>query len=75
MFGKAAVVERDDCHECSFDHWNAKLQCGCCLPIVAGSCSRDCTKLPIFDGYVNDVPVKVHRDTGCTAIIEKRRTT
>ena len=72
VFGNAAVVERDECHECSFDQRNAKLQCGCCLPIVAGSCSRNCRELPICDGYVNGIPVKVLRDTGCTAIIVKR---
>ena len=43
-----------------------------CLPVVAGSCSRNCRELPICDGYVNDIPVKVLRDTGCTAIIVKR---
>ena len=39
---------------------------------MAGSCSRDCRELPICDGYVNDIPVKVLRNTGCTAIIVKR---
>ena len=72
VFGNAATVTPHETHVCSMDDSKAQLFCGCCTPVVAGSCSRDCVNLPIYDGFVNDIPVKVLRDTGCTGVIVRR---
>ena len=73
LFGNAATVTPHETHACSIDHSKAQfVLCVCCIPVVAGSCSRECVNLPIYDRFVNDIPVKVLRDTGCTRVIVRR---
>ena len=71
-FANAAIVEPCDEHVCSVDQKNVKLECGCNWPIVVGSCTNECTNLPMFDGFVNETPVRALHDTGCSAIVVKR---
>ena len=71
-FANAAIVEPCGDHVCSVDKTNVKLECGCNWPIVAGSCTSTCANLPMTDGFVNEIPVRALRDTGCSAIIVKR---
>ena len=51
-------------HNCSVEHANATSGCSCCAPMVDTSYMQAWPNLPVYDGYVEDTPVKVLRDTG-----------
>ena len=59
-------------HNCSVEHANATSGCSCCVPMVDTSFMQAWPNLPVYDGYVEDTPVKVLRDTGCSSVIVRK---
>ena len=53
----------------SVDNKNVKVESGCNWAIFAGSCISSCANLPMTGGFVNEIPVRALRDTGCSAIL------
>jgi len=54
---------------------DVELKCGCTAPVLAEACdmiSRLKAKMPVADGKLDGKPVRVLRDTGCSAVVIKR---
>ena len=49
--------------------------CGVRFPVVADACQSPdkLSKMPVAEGAVEGTPVKVLRDTGCSAIVVRRK--
>jgi len=68
-----------DCGRCNYipptHHCQALIaicqDCGQQHPVVADSCQSDCKNInmPVADGLLENQPVQVLRDTGCSAVI------
>ena len=61
----------DTLQDCCVQDNQVRLSCGHALPIIGGSC-KICDSLPVIQGYVGSVPVKVLRDSGCGGVVVKR---
>ena len=59
-------------HNCSVEHANATSGRGCCISTVDTSFMQAWPNLPVYDGYGEDTPVKVLRDTGCSSVIVRK---
>jgi hypothetical protein len=84
---KCLAHNRDNCKDCatkclaSSEHQcnallstSVTLDCGCKLPVVADACnlvSRQ-KNLPVTKGVVDERPVEVLRDTGCSTVVIRR---
>ena len=63
--------------ECSIGDSSVRLECGHELPVMTAACDNKsyCGKhdnMPVTDGYVENVMVKVLRDTGCSSVVVRR---
>ena len=47
------------------------LKCGHRLPLMTAACSDKISNMPVSDGYVGDVKVRVLRDSGCSGAVVK----
>jgi len=51
------------CHDCGLHH-----------PVITDTCQSNCknSNMPVVDGFLEDQPVKVLRDSGCSTIVVRR---
>jgi len=55
-----------------FGKTEAKLECGCAIPVITDACkSKECRML-VKDGKINGHQAVVMRDTGCSTIVVKK---
>ena len=71
-----------DCEKCvvprsATHHYQALIairqDCGLQHPVIADACQSDCkdTNVPVTDGLLENQPLRILRDTGCSTVIAR----
>ena len=80
LHGKALCIEccvdKPVTHTCNaMLSERIEMKCGCVLPVVADACmiaEQVKDKMPVMDGRLDGMKVRVLRDSGCSTIVVRR---
>ena len=63
-------------HRCQaaihFGGTEAKLECGCILPVVVDACKTNHNRMLVSEGEINGRKAVVMRDTGCSTVVVRK---
>ena len=76
--------QREQCNEClqpcteqcqaaiHFGGSEARLECGCILPVVVDACKSTGGRMIVGQGVINGTQVRAMRDSGCSTVVVKK---
>lgn len=65
-------TEGDHHVDCAVKEGQFQLKCGHCIPLLSAACKSVGDNMPISEGYMGKIKLKLLRDTGCDGVVVKK---